>query len=258
VINKSGGAGAEGFMYVKGKKGDPHEIIITLSNLFTTPLATGVPFSWKDLTPVARLALDYFVLWVNAEAPYKTAKEYLDAVKKEPGKFMMGGTGTAQEDQIITIMMEQAFGVKFTYVPFKGGGDVAVELVGKHVNSTVNNPAEAVSHWKAGRLKPLATIHHERIALPDWDKIPTMKEATGADMSYLMLRGIFAAPGITKEQQDFYVDCLKKATETPEWKKYISDMGLMASFLSGPDYAKWVGEQEVIHKDLMTKGGLIK
>jgi len=258
VINKSGGAGAEGFMYVKGKKGDPNTVIITLSNLFTTPLATGVPFSWKDLTPVSRLALDYFVLWVNAEAPYKTAKEYFDAVKKEPGKFMMGGTGTAQEDQIITIMMEQAFGLKFTYVPFKGGGDVAVELVGKHVNSTVNNPAEAVSHWKAGRLKPLATIDHARIALPDWDKIPTMKEATGIDMSYLMLRGIFAAPGITKEQQDYYVDCLKKATETPEWKKYLSDMGLKGAFLSGPEYAKWVGEQEVIHKDLMIKGGLIK
>jgi putative tricarboxylic transport membrane protein len=258
VINKSGGAGAEGFMYVKGKQKDPNTVIITLSNLFTTPLATGVPFSWKDMTPIARLALDYFVLWVNAEAPYKTAQEYLDAVKKEPGKFMMGGTGTAQEDQIITIMMEQAFGVKFTYVPFKGGGDVAVELVGKHTNSSVNNPAEAVSHWKAGRLKPLATIDHARIALPEWDKIPTMKEATGVDMSYMMLRGIFAAPGITKEQQDFYVDCLKKATETPEWKKYISDMGLKGAFLSGPDYAKWVGEQEVIHKDLMTKGGLIK
>jgi tripartite-type tricarboxylate transporter receptor subunit TctC len=238
-------------------------VIITLSNLFTTPLATGVPFNWKDLTPLARLALDYFVLWVNAEAPskekpYKTAREYLDDVKKEPEKFMMGGTGTAQEDQIITIMYEQAFGVKFIYVPFKGGGDVAVELVGKHVNSTVNNPAEAVSHWKAGRLRPLATIDHERIALPEWDKIPTMKEATGVDMSYLMLRGIFGAPGITKAQQDFYVDCLKKVTETPEWKKYVSDNGLMAAFLSGPEYAKWVGEQEEKHKDLMKKGGLIK
>ena len=258
VINKSGGAGAEGFMSVKGNKGDPHVITLTLSNLFTTPLATGVPFNWKDLTPIARLALDYFVLWVNAEAPYKTAKEYLDAVKKEPGKFLMGGTGTAQEDQIITIMMEQAFGLKFTYVPFKGGGDVAVQLVGKHTNSTVNNPAEAVSHWKAGRLRPLATIDHDRISLPDWNGIPTMKEAMGVDMSYLMLRGIFAAPGITKEQQDFYVDLLKKVTETEEWKKYISDMGLKGAFLSGPDYAKWVREQEAIHKDLMTKGGLIK
>ncbi|MCX5824833.1 MAG: tripartite tricarboxylate transporter substrate binding protein, partial [Deltaproteobacteria bacterium] len=258
VITKSGGAGAEGFMYVKGKKGDPHVVVITLSNLFTTPMATGVPFNWKDLTPVARLALDYFVLWVNAETPYKTAKEYLDAVKKEPGKFIMGGTGTAQEDQIISIMMEQAFGVKFTYVPFKGGGEVAVQLVGKHINSSVNNPAEAVSHWKAGRLRPLATIDTARIALPEWDKIPTLKESTGVDLSYLMLRGIFAAPGITQEQQAFYTDVLKKVTETPEWKKYISENGLKSAYLTGPDYVKWVGEQEVIHKDLMAKGGLLK
>ena len=258
VINKSGGAGAEGFMYVKGKKGDPNVIIITLSNLFTTPLATGIPFNWKDLTPIARLALDYFVLWVNAEAPYKTAKEYLEAVKKEPGKFLMGGTGTAQEDQLITIMLEQAFGLKFIYVPFKGGGDVAVELVGKHTNSSVNNPSEAVSHWKAGRLRPLATIDHERIALPDWDKIPTMKEAMGVDMSYLMLRGIFAAPGIKKDQQEFYEDVFKKLSETPEWKKYISDMGLKLALLSGPDFVKWVGEQEELHKDLMRKGNIIK
>jgi tripartite-type tricarboxylate transporter receptor subunit TctC len=258
VINKSGGAGGEGFLYVQGKSKDPHTIIITLDNLFTTPLSTGLPFSWRDMTPVARLALDYFVLWVNEEAPYKTAKEYLDAAKKEPGKFNMAGTGTAQEDQIITVQMEQAFGVKFGYVPFKGGGDVAVQLVGKHVNSTVNNPAEAVSHWRANRLRALATIDHERINLPLWKEIPTMKEATGVDLSYLMLRGIFAAPGIAKEQQEYYVNVMKKVTETPEWQKYVSDMGLKAAFLTGPDYVKWLEEKEKITKDLMAKGDLLK
>lgn len=62
VVNKGGGAGAEGFLEMKNSKGDPHKIIITLSNLFTTPVATGVPFSYKDMTPVAMLALDEFVL----------------------------------------------------------------------------------------------------------------------------------------------------------------------------------------------------
>src|SRR5216110_3585397 len=108
VVNKSGGAGAEGFLHVKGKKGDAHTIIITLSNLFTTPLHTGVPFSWKDLTPVARMALDQFILWVNAETPYKTAKEYLTAVKEKNGTMKMGGTGSAQEDQILTIQIERS------------------------------------------------------------------------------------------------------------------------------------------------------
>jgi putative tricarboxylic transport membrane protein len=90
-INKAGGAGAEGFLDVKNASGDPHKIIITLSNLFTTPLATGVPFNWRDLTPVKMLALDEFVLWVNAEKPYKTAKEYIDAAKAANGTEVYGG-----------------------------------------------------------------------------------------------------------------------------------------------------------------------
>src|SRR6185295_1060218 len=94
TLNKGGGAGAEGFLEVKKSAGDPHTIIITLSNLFTTPLATGVPFSWKDLTPVAMLALDQFVLWVPADAPYNVAKDYIAAVKAgEDKSFKMGGTG---------------------------------------------------------------------------------------------------------------------------------------------------------------------
>ncbi len=256
-VNRSGGAGAEGFLHVKGKAGDENTIIITLDNLFTTPLATGVPFNWKDLTPISRLALDWFVLWVNAESPYKTAKEYLDAVKKEPGKFKMAGTGTKQEDQIITVQLEQAFGLKFAYVPFKGGGDVAVALVGKHVDSTVNNPSEAVSHWRAGKLRPLATIDHERIPLPEWDKIPTLKEATGVDISYLMLRGIFAPPKISKEVQAGYVELFKKVYESDEYQKYLKDYALKPAFLSGDEYVKWLEQKEVLTKDLMDKGGML-
>jgi putative tricarboxylic transport membrane protein len=258
VVNRSGGAGAEGFLHVKDKAGDPHVVIITLSNLFTTPLATGVPFNWRDLTPISRLALDYFILWVNAESPYQTAKEYLEAVKKEPSKFKMAGTGSKQEDQIITVQLEQAFGAKFAYVPFKGGGDVCVALVGKHVDSTVNNPSECVSNWRAGKVRPLAVIDHERIRLPEWDKIPTLKEATGVDISYLMLRGIFAPPRISKEVQAGYVELFKKVTETEDFKKYLVDNALKPAFLAGPEYVKWVEQAEELHKDLMRKGGMIK
>src|SRR5580765_2606228 len=261
AINKSGGAGAEGFLYVKEKKGDPYVIIITLSNLFTTPLHTGVPFNWKDLTPIARMALDQFILWVNAETSYKTAKEYIAAVKAQSAgsnRMKMGGTGSAQEDQIITIQLEQALGVKFTYVPFKGGGEVCVNLVGKHVDSTVNNPAECVSHWKGGKVRPLAVFDTSRIAVGEWKDIPTVKEALGVDVSYLMLRGIFGAPGMPKEAVDWYVAFLKKVTETPEWKKYMEDGALKPAFAVGAEYVKWVEENEQLHRELMTKGGLLK
>jgi tripartite-type tricarboxylate transporter receptor subunit TctC len=261
VVNKAGGAGAEGFLHVKGKKGDAHTIIITLSNLFTTPLAQGTPFSWKDLTPIARMALDRFILWVNAETPYKTGKEYLAAVKERAGKdtqMKMGGTGSKQEDQIITVQLEQALGAKFTYVPFKGGGEVCVNLVGKHVDSTVNNPAECVSHWKAGRVRPLAVFDPERIAEADWKDIPTAKEALGADIQYQMLRGIFGAPGMPKEAVDWYIAFLKKVYDTPDFQDYLHKNALKGAFASGAEYVKWVEGAEQLHRDLMTKGGLLQ
>jgi tripartite-type tricarboxylate transporter receptor subunit TctC len=264
VVNKSGGAGAEGFLAVKEAKGDPNKIIITLSNLFTTPLATGVPFSWKDMTPVAMLALDQFVLWVNAETPYKTAKEYLDAVKAGgPNKFKMGGTGSKQEDQIITVAIEKATGVKFTYIPFKGGGDVAVQLVGKHIDSSVNNPIEAVAQWRAGKLRPLCVFDDTRMPYKtkvtdtmSWYDIPTCKEA-GVPTDYVMLRGIFMPAGVPPEAVNFYVDLFRKVRETPEWKDFMERGAFNQTFMSGKEFADWVAKAEQEHVGLMKEAGFL-
>jgi putative tricarboxylic transport membrane protein len=265
VLNKSGGAGGEGFLDAKGSAGNAHKIIITLSNLFTTPLSTGIPFSWTDLTPVSMLALDEFVLWVNAESPYKDAKQYLDALKaSQPNEFKMAGTGTKQEDQIITAALEQSTGAKFTYVPFKGGGDVVTQLVGGHVTSTVNNPIEAVAQWRAGKLRPLCVFDKERLKYTDkvtadmaWSDIPTCIES-GINTDYLMLRGIFMPPGVTDEQVAFYVDLFKKVAETDEWKAFLAKGAFNTTTLSGAEYKTWVAAAEARHKDLMSKAGFLK
>ena len=263
-INKAGGAGAEGFLDVKNASGDPHKIIITLSNLFTTPLATGVPFNWRDLTPVQMLALDNFVLWVNAKTPYNSAKDYIEAAKKAgPGKMKMGGTGAKQEDQIITVAIEQKTGAKFTYIPFKGGGAVATQLVGGHVDSTVNNPIEAVAQWRAGSLRPLCVFENQRMPYKgkvtdkmSWADIPTCKEA-GLEVDYLMLRGIFMPPGVKPEQVAYYTGLFKKVMATPEWKKLMEEGAFNTTALEGKQYADWVAKEEARHVQLMKAAGFI-
>jgi len=263
VINKAGGAGGEGFLDVKASRGNPHKIIITLSNLFTTPLATGIPFNWKDLTPVAMLALDEFILWVNAEKPYKTAKEYIDAAKAANGTFKMGGTGSKQEDQIITEAIQKATGAKFIYIPERGGGAVAVQLVGNHVDSTVNNPIEAVAHWRGGKLRPLCVFDARRMPYKtkitktmSWYDIPTCKD-TGLDVEYLMLRGIFMPGGVTEEQKQYYVDLLKKVRETPDWKSFLEQGAFNQTTLAGKEYEAWVAREEARHIMLMKEAGFL-
>src|SRR6202008_515137 len=124
-----------------------------------------------------------------------------DAAKARAGdagkRMKMGGTGAKQEDQIITVAIEQRTGAKFTYIPYRGGGEVAVQLVGKHVDSTVNNPIEAVAQWRADKLRPLCVFDAKRMPYKTkitktmaWGDIPTCKES-GLDVEYLMLRGLF-------------------------------------------------------------------
>ncbi len=263
VISKKGGSGAEGFLYVKNHKNDPHKIIITLSNLFTTPLATGSPFSWKDFTPVAMMALDEFVFWVNSKTPYKTPDEYLAAVKKAPMKFKMGGTGSKQEDQIITAAIEQKTGVKFTYVPYHGGGTVATQLVGGHIDSSVNNPIEGVAHWRAGNVRPLCVFDDKVMPYPakitktmSWQDIPTCK-SKGLDIEYLMLRGIMTTPGVSKDVVAYYVDLLKKVRETPEWKAFMEKGAFNQSFMTGDAFHDWLTKAAALHHTLMEKAGFL-
>ena len=264
VVNKGGGAGAEGFLDVKGAKGEPHKIIITLSNLFTTPLATGVPFNWKDLSPVQMMALDQFIFWVNAETPYKTAKEYVEAAKAAgSGKMKMGGTGSKQEDQIITVAIEKQSGAKFTFIPYKGGGEVAVQLVGKHIDSTVNNPIEAVEQWRAGKLRALCVFDdtpmpykNKVTATQAWGDVPTCK-SQGLDVDYQMLRGIFMAPGVSKDQVAYFVGVLKKVRETTEWKDFMEKGAFNQTALNGDEYVKWVAKEEQRHQSLMAEAGFL-
>ncbi|MGP9811943.1 Bug family tripartite tricarboxylate transporter substrate binding protein [Rhodopseudomonas sp. NSM] len=264
VVNKSGGAGGEGFLDVKAAANNPHKIIITLSNLFTTPLATGIPFNWKDLTPVAMLALDEFVLWVNADKPYKTAKDFVDAVKAAPpGSMKMGGTGSKQEDQIITVALEKAAGTKLTYIPYKGGGEVAVQLVGNHIDSTVNNPIEAVAQWRGGKLRPLCVFDGKPMDYGDpiadgkaWKDVPTCK-SQGLDIEYLMLRGIFMGPKATPDQVAYYIDLLNKVRDTPEWKDFMKSGAFNTTFMTGPEFTKWVETEDKRHETLMRDAGFL-
>jgi len=263
VINKGGGAGAEGFLDMKDATGDPHKLIITLSNLFTTPLATSTPFNWRDLTPVEMMALDEFVLWVNSDTPYKTPKDYTAAVKAAAGRMKMGGTGSKQEDQIVTVSIEKLTGARFTYISYRGGGEVAVQLVGKHVDSTVNNPIEAVAQWRAGSLRPLCVFDSKRMPYKtkmtqtmSWYDIPTCKER-GLDVEYLMLRGIFMAGGVTQDQVGFYVNLLNKVRATPDWKTFMDTGAFNQTVMTGKEYVAWVAREEARHYFLMKQAGFL-
>ena len=261
-VNRAAGAGAQAFLWMIDKAGDPHTILITLDNLFATPEAQlirrrdGGRFTWRDLTPIARLLLDNFVVTVNADSPWKTLADFEKAAKAAPkGSIKMAGTGSKQEDEIIMVLLEQAWGVDFTYVPFSGGGAVAAAVVGKQVEFTVNNPLEMVGHWEGNRVRPLAIFSAQRVAFDRWKDIPTVKEL-GYPIEYQMLRGVFGTANMPPEAVAFYRDVFQKLLDTPEMADFIERGAFTKAWLTGPEFVRWLEQKDATVRGLMKKGGL--
>jgi tripartite-type tricarboxylate transporter receptor subunit TctC len=251
-VNKGGGSGAEALRYLVDKAGDDHVIMATLNSYYTTPLRTDIGVDIAEFTPLARMALDTFVLWVNVDSGIETLEQYVQAVTDAGGSFKMGGTGTGQEDSLVTAMLEQTFGIKHTYVPFDGGGDVAKALVGGHVNATVNNPSEAVGFWQAERVRPIATFTAERLEImPD---VPTFAEL-GQPLEYTMQRSFVAPPGMSAEATAYYTAMLEKLSASAEWQEYAKESALLTDVLTGDDLqAYFLGERDK-HVELLTALG---
>jgi len=262
VSLKGGASGAEALIYMKSSEGDPNKVLIAYSLIYMLPLSAKIPFDWRELTPVAVVALDQFVLWDNVDGP-KSVKDFIAAAKTANPPFKMGGTGSKREDNVLTVFVEQKTGAKFAYLPYKSGGEAATQLVGNHTESNVNNPSENLEVWRAGQVRALCVFDKERIsytakvtATQSWNDIPTCKEE-GLDVQYLMLRAMFLPGKVTAEQQAFYVDLFQKVTQTPEYKDYMEKQALKPVFLTGGDMLKFLEEDDALNKQLMTEAGFV-
>ncbi len=251
-INKGGGSGAEALRYLQGKSGDAHTVMATLNSYYTTPLRTQIGVDIEEFTPIARMAVDTFVLWVNADSDITTLEQYVEAVKEAGGDWRMGGTGSGQEDSLVTAMLEQEFGVDYTYVPFSGGGEVAKNLIGGHIESTVNNPSEQLAFWQAGKSRPIATFTEERLdIMPD---VPTMKEL-GHDIVYSMQRSFVGPPEMPAEPQAFYTEMFEQVAATEEWQKYAAEQALLTDLLTGEPLQEYFLVEREKHRELLEQLG---
>jgi putative tricarboxylic transport membrane protein len=263
VVNKPAAGGAEGMLDIQKSAGDAHKLITTSSGIFMTPMATKLALNWTDYTPVAMLAQDSFLLWVNAKSPYKNAGDLMAAAKSANPAMKIGGTSSKREDNLLVFAMEKQGGTKFAYIPYTSGGQASTQLSGGHVEATTNNPAEDLANWRGGATRPLCVFAEQKMAYSEkvadgqsWADIPTCA-SQGLNVSYQMLRGMFMPGKVSKEQQAFYVDLFKKVSQTPEWKEYLARNALAADYRDGEAFVSFLKADEAKHEKLMTEAGFM-
>ncbi|PQA73441.1 Bug family tripartite tricarboxylate transporter substrate binding protein [Brucella oryzae] len=261
VTNKGSAGGAEGFVYTAGYKGDPYKLAFGTNNAYLLPVRAKVPYKSADLVPVSALASDEFILWVNGKSDFKTAAEFV-AKAKDDASMKVGGSQSKDVDQILTSMINDATGSKLGYIPFKSGGEAAVQLAGEHIAANVNNPSENLGQWQAGMVKPLCVFKGEKLKGDGkisgdmgWSDIPTCKEAGIAIENYSMPRTVWLPAGVDQEVVDYYAGVLKKVAETPDWAKYLADSSQSAAYMSGNDLSSFIKNDETAVTAVLKREG---
>jgi len=255
-INKPGGSGAEALVYLNQKKGDDHTIMVTLNSFYTTPLRQPkLKIDVLTFTPIARMAEDTFLLWVNSKSPIKNVDEFVKAAKAKGNDWLMAGTGKASEDNLLTDILNTTYGLNMKYIPYKGGGKVAATLAGQNCDSTVNNPSEQIGFFQAGNTRALAAFTPER--LPLFPDVPTFKEI-GHDLVYFMQRSVVGAPGMSKAAAEYYRGVFKQVYDGKEWQDYMKAKSLQGDFMTGDALMKYWKVQKDVHEDMLRKMGAIK
>jgi putative tricarboxylic transport membrane protein len=244
VINEPGRSGGDALAYLQKRAGDNHTILFTLNSFYTTPL--DVPELGIDVgkfTPIARLAEDVFLLWVHSDrGDITTIDDFVKAVKTKGKSWVMAGTGSGSEDQLLTEFLNVTYGLQMTYRAMGGGGEVAKELADKKADSTVNNPSEQNDFYPKGLTKPIVAFTPAR--LNTYIKIPTLRE-TGMDFHYFMQRSVVGAPQMSNEARDFYEQVFHNLFESPEWQEYRERNSLHGEFISGTALMNyWIMERE--------------
>ena len=224
------------------------------------PTAPGLGVDVMQFAPVARMAEDTFLLWVHADTGITTFEQWLEEARTRGNNWVMGGTGSNSEDNIITDFLNTNYGLSMKYIPYKGGGAVAKDVAGKQIDSSVNNPSEAIGFWQSGDMVPLVAFTDKR--LPMFPDVPTLGEifvgGKQAPWAYYMQRAVVGAPGQSAEATAYYTDLFTKVYNSKKWQDYKSKKSLMGDFMAGDELKAYWTRQVDNHRAILKASGAIK
>jgi putative tricarboxylic transport membrane protein len=258
VLNKGSGGSQEAFTFLLQHKDDPHYLLTFQASLITYTLLGEAQYKMSDFTPLANVALDPVIMVTRADSEFKSLDDVIKAAKAKPDSVIVGGGGVAGPDRMGLLKLEDAAGIKVRYVPFAGGGEVHRNVLGGHVQVAVGNPSDFMASIEAGELVGLALLDTERSSVPALANVPTAKEL-GYDVAFHTFRGWFMPGTVDPAIKATLEGIFKKVAEHPDFKaKYTDKYGMRVQFMGSDEFAKYIAEQEVVYRDLLTEAGVIK
>lgn len=255
VTSKVGGSGGVAMGYVFEKKGNPYVMLQTASVTIATPLLEKLPYNYKSFTPISCLCVDGSILVVRGDSPFKTIDDLIAEARKRPKELIQGCSSIQGYESLMGQAIQKAADVQWNIIPFKGGGQAILNLLGGHVTFSMEGPAEIREHVRVGKLRPLLAGAPQRyLEFPD---VPTMEEK-GLGKPISSIRGHVGPP----DMPDFAVKKLravfKKVGENERFVKYATQAGMQIRSLDPADFGKYLAEENDRVTSVLSAMDLIK
>jgi putative tricarboxylic transport membrane protein len=255
--NKGGAAGAIGLaQFANSAKGDPNSLMMMGAVMLGGIITGKPPVGLDKVTPIARLTTEYNVFVLPTNSPFKTMKDVVEQMKKDPGSVKWGGGSRGSTEHIAACMLARSLGIdpkKVNYVAFRGGGEATAAILGSNVTVGGSGYSEFAEYITTGKMTPIGVTSEKRIA---GINVPTMKEQ-GYNVILGNWRGVYAGADITAEQRKALTDLVVNTTKTPSWKESLSKNGWTSALLTGKDFDSFVDYEFASLRATMHLSGML-
>ncbi len=262
VVNMSGSGGGKAFSHVVTTRNTDEKLIVAASAATATRLAQRVYGNYKadDVRWVGALGMDYGVIVVGKDSPYKTLDDLMAKLKTDPRKApIVGASSKGGWDHLKALLVAKEAGIKnlrsINYIPFDNGGKALLEVVAGRAAAFTGDSSEIIGQLQAGELRVLAVLSDDHI--PALGDAKTAKEQ-GYDVVGGNWRAFYAPAGISDEAYDYWVSTVKAVASSPEWSELREKNGLAEFTSFGKDFDDFVREQIEDVATLSMELGIIK
>jgi putative tricarboxylic transport membrane protein len=256
ITNVGGAGGAVGLpQFLNQWKGQGNALMVAGMVMVGAIIANKSPVRLAQATPIARLTGEYQALVVPAPSPFKSAKDFVVALKADPSKVPVAGGSAGGTDHILLCMIAKAIGVpptKVSYVAFAGGGPATAALLGNQVAAGISGYGEFAEQVKAGKLRLLAVSSDKRL---EGIAAPTLKEE-GIDVELANWRGVFAPPGVNEAQRKAMIALMERMTASPQWAEACKLREWTPTTLVGDDYKTFLDAETARIEGILKELGL--
>ncbi len=260
VVNKVGGGGAVGLAYIFQKKGDDYELVVYSPPLIINTINKTFTQDYNELVPLAKLITDYQIFTVKADSPYKTFKDLVAALKKNPSAVKFAGASSpGSMDHLAMCKVANAAGINpkdLVYVAFNNAGEAITALLGGNVAFVSSGVGEMIPQLQAGTVRALTVTSATRRSGPLKD-VPTAKDL-GINTTYEVWRGIFGAPGMSKDAQAWWAKTLKTMAGTKTWKESLEKLQWVDAYAEAKEFTSFLKDDEKSYRSLMVTLGFVK